>query len=55
MNSEKLVGHIDNFVSQIETMKKLIQTASGKELTSYLEQVRDKRISMGSIQLTGSK
>ncbi len=55
LNGEKLVRHIDNFVSQMETMKTLIQNGSRTELISYLEQVRDKRISMGSIQLTGSK
>ena len=50
-NKEKLCGHIDSFVAQMEKMKELIQTEDSEGLKAYLSDVREKRISMGSIQM----
>ena len=50
-NKEKLVNHIDGFMAQMEKMKKMIETEESEKLTEYLNEVRYKRISMGSIQL----
>ncbi len=48
-NKEKLVSHIDSFMSQMEKLKEMIQNEDAEKLTEYLNQVREKRIAMGSI------
>lgn len=48
-NKEKLVSHIDNFLDQMELLKSLINKKDSSALREYLENVRTKRIVMGSI------
>lgn len=48
-NKEKLVSHINSFMSQMEKLKEMIQNEDSEKLTEYLNQVREKRIAMGSI------
>ena len=45
-NKEKLVAHIDNFASQLDNLKKLIETQDANGLQSLLSDVRAKRIAM---------
>ena len=45
-NREKLVTHIDNFASQLDNLKKLIETQDANGLQSLLADVREKRIAM---------
>lgn len=49
-NKEKLVDHIDNFINEMETMKSLIQSEDSQGMQDYLNEVRLKRIKMGSIR-----
>ena len=49
-NKEKLASHIDGFVSQMEKVKSFILNEDSEGLKEYLDGVREKRISMGSIQ-----
>lgn len=50
-NKEKLVSHIDAFMSQMEKIKEMIQNEESEKLIEYLNQVREKRIAMGSITI----
>lgn len=50
-NKEKLVSHIDAFMLQMESLKQMIQNEDSEKLTEYLNQVREKRIAMGSITI----
>ena len=45
-NREKLVAHIENFESQLDNLKKLIETQDANGLQSLLSDVREKRIAM---------
>ena len=45
-NREKLVAHIENFESQLDNLKKLIETQDANGLQSLLADVREKRIAM---------
>lgn len=45
-NREKLVAHIENFESQLDNLKKLIETQDANGLKSLLADVREKRIAM---------
>ena len=45
-NREKLVAHIENFESQLDNLKKLIETQDANGLQSLLADVRQKRIAM---------
>ena len=45
-NREKLVAHIENFESQLDNLKKLIETQDADGLQSLLADVRQKRIQM---------
>ena len=45
-NREKLVAHIENFESQLDNLKKLIETQDANGLQSLLADVRQKRIQM---------
>ena len=45
-NREKLVDHIENFESQLDNLKKLIETQDANGLQSLLADVREKRIAM---------
>ena len=45
-NKEKLVAHIENFESQLDNLKKLIETQDANGLQSLLADVRQKRIAM---------
>jgi prephenate dehydrogenase len=45
-NREKLVAHIENFESQLNNLKKLIETQDANGLQSLLADVREKRIAM---------
>ena len=45
-NREKLVAHIENFESQLDNLKKLIETQDANGLQSLLADVREKRIQM---------
>ncbi len=45
-NREKLIAHIDNFASQLDRLKKLIETQDADGLKSLLTDVREKRIQM---------
>jgi len=45
-NREKLVAHIENFASQLDNLKKLIETQDANGLQSLLADVREKRIAM---------
>ena len=45
-NREKLVAHIENFESQLDNLKKLIETQDANGLQSLLADVRSKRIAM---------
>ena len=45
-NREKLVAHIDNFASQLDKLKNLIETQDADGLKSLLADVREKRIQM---------
>ncbi len=45
-NREKLIAHIENFESQLNTMKKLIENQDANALQSLLADVRSKRIQM---------
>ena len=45
-NREKLVAHIENFESQLDNLKKLIETQDANGLQSLLQDVRTKRIQM---------
>lgn len=45
-NREKLVAHIENFESQLDNLKKLIETQDANGLQSMLQDVRTKRIQM---------
>ena len=45
-NREKLVAHIENFESQLDNLKKLIETQDADGLKSLLSDVRQKRIQM---------
>lgn len=45
-NREKLVAHIENFESQLDNLKKLIETQDANGLESLLADVRQKRIQM---------
>ena len=45
-NREKLVAHIENFESQLNNLKKLIETQDANGLQSLLQDVRTKRIQM---------
>ena len=49
-NKEKLVDHIDNFINEMENMKSLIQSEDSQGMQDYLNEVRLKRIKMGSIR-----
>ncbi len=49
-NKEKLISHIDLFVEQMEKIRELIKNEDSESLKEYLSDVREKRISMGSIQ-----
>ncbi len=45
-NREKLIAHIENFESQLDNLKKLIETQDANGLQSLLQDVRNKRIQM---------
>ncbi len=45
-NREKLIAHIENFESQLDNIKKLIETQDANGLQSLLQDVRNKRIQM---------
>ena len=45
-NREKLTAHIESFASQLDTLKKLIETQDANGLQSLLADVRSKRIQM---------
>lgn len=49
-NKDKLVDHIENFQTQMELFKKYIQEEDSENLKALLEDVREKRIRMGSIR-----
>ncbi len=48
-NKEKLVRHIENFEKSLDELKSAIQTEDKEGLCSLLEDVRTKRVAMGSI------
>ena len=48
-NKEKLVSHIENFEKQLGVIKEMISSEKSDQLVSYLEDVRDKRVAMGSV------
>lgn len=52
LNKEKLCAHIENFEKQISAVKKMIQDKDAAGLESYLSDVREKRLRMGSIRQT---
>ncbi len=52
LNKEKLCAHIENFEKQIAAVKKMIQDKDAAGLESYLSDVREKRLRMGSIRQT---
>ena len=49
-NKEKLVQHIENFEFMMEKFKTAIQTEDADTLKALLEDTREKRMKMGSIQ-----
>lgn len=48
-NKELLSRHIDNFVGEMQQMKQLIESENSDGMVKYLDEVRNKRINMGSI------
>ena len=52
LNKEKLCAHIENFEKQIAAVKKMICDEDAAGLESYLSDVREKRLRMGSIRQT---
>lgn len=49
-NKEKLIGHIDNFINEMQKMKTLINSEDSAGLQEYLNDVRQMRTKMGSIR-----
>lgn len=49
-NKEKLLGHIEEFEKRIDQFKVLIENSDSKGLCDLLEDVRQKRIIMGSVK-----
>lgn len=47
-NKEKLVSHIENFEAQLDALKSMIQGEQSEDLRNYLDDVRSKRLAMGS-------
>ncbi len=48
-NKDLLCNHIENFQKQLDLMKNFIQSENSEELKNMLDDVRTKRIKMGSI------
>ena len=49
-NKEKLVEHIENFESVVDSFKTAIKNEDSKKLTELMEESREKRLKMGSIR-----
>ncbi len=49
-NKEKLIGHIDTFINEMQKMKTLINSEDSAGLQEYLNDVRQMRTKMGSIR-----
>lgn len=54
-NKEKLTYHIEEFAKRIDQFKNLIQNEDSKGLNELLEDVRQKRIRMGSVKTVEKK
>lgn len=48
-NRKELLGHLNNFENQLDEMKQYIEKGDAQSLESYLEDVRKKRMSMGTL------
>lgn len=48
-NKKELLGHISSFEKQLETIKQYIENDDEKQLQKYLEDVRIRRMSMGTL------
>ena len=50
-NKKELLLHIENFEKSLNELKGFIEKSDAASLKSYLENVREKRISMSRIEL----